>query len=616
VNGLDNIGKTTQLSWLRRGLPGAHLTGTIDAWDSRWQQVAAGDFAHWWFAGSATAEHAALVLGSHAARRAGSGPLALEDRGLPMLRAVCAATAAVKEGIPPADALRLVDRVTAGVPAAAPRRELRLLLRRSADPVREADEALRREPAPASARYTAYQHALAEIMFSQAAAGEYDIILDVGDDPVLDIQRRVRACLAERGIGVDLLPAATPARLWVLAGMSESGKSTAGELLRDEHGVTRLKIGYLLEVAALRAGVADPYLAWPEREQAERLTEELLRFWGAVKAGAVSVESAHRYEATGHLKRVWGGRCQVVYVDAPLTARASRAAESPESLRRRDEVKRERGAHRIAGIADHIIVNDGPLSALKATVARLVPDTDLPRAAAEPAPPQTHGLWLGQAAARLTDEQTALVLATGSTGTARWRAGWSDLDLLVVRDSAPLSWLRRALGTLTGPDGIKTAVSVFTTAEIVALRVPPRVVQSLRHAAEGTGILYQRPGYLLPVPEQAHCDRASRGELGLVVMTTRRLLAAGHTDIRAVHKHLVLIAKIMLRADGHNLDDPDEVLMAFSAGHPRAGCAVPRLEEFTTSPRGDRELTRRLLSAADSMLAYLDQLGTNGRTMT
>jgi adenylylsulfate kinase-like enzyme len=615
VNGLDNIGKTTQLGWLHRGVPGAHLAGTIDAWDARWQELAAGDFAHWWFAGSATAEHAALVLGSHAARRAGSGPLALEDRGLPMLRAVCAATAALKEGVPPADALRLVDRVTAGSPVAFPRRELHLLLRHSADPVQEADEALRREPATPGARYAAYLHALAEIMFAQAAAGEYDIVLDIGDDPVLDVQRRIRACLTEHGIGVEPLPVETPTRLWMLAGMSESGKSTVGELLRDEYGATRLKIGYLLEVAALRAGITDPYLAWSEREQSERLTEELLRFCGAVKASTVSVESAHRFEATAHLKRVWGDRCQVVYVDAPLAVRASRTAESPESMRQRDEIKHQRGAHRIAGIADHVITNEGPLSTLKAAVAHLVPGTDLPRAVPVPAPPQTHGPWLRQAAARLTDEETALVLATGSTGTARWRAGWSDLDLLVVRDSAPLAWLRRAPGTLTGPDGIKTAVSVFTTADITALRVPPRVVQSLRHAASGTGTLYQRPGYLLPAPAHAHSDRASRGELGLVLMTTRRLLAAGPTDIRAVHKHLVLIAKIMLRADSRDLDDPDDVLAAFSARHPQAGCAVPRLTEITASPRGDQEMEHKLLGAADSVLAYLDQLGTTGRTL-
>ena len=48
LNGVDNVGKTTQLAWLHRGLPGAHLVGTIDAWDARWREVAAGDFAHWW----------------------------------------------------------------------------------------------------------------------------------------------------------------------------------------------------------------------------------------------------------------------------------------------------------------------------------------------------------------------------------------------------------------------------------------------------------------------------------------------------------------------------------------------------------------------------------------
>ena len=614
VNGLDNIGKTTQLAWLSRGLPGAHLAGTVDAWDPRWAQVAAGDFAHWWFAGSSTAEHASLVLGSHAARRAGSGRLALEDRGLPMLRAVCAATASVKEGIAPAGALELVDRIAVGTPPAAFRRELHVLLRRSGDPAGEAEEALRREPRPTGARYAAYQHALAETMAVQAAGGEYDIVLDVGDDPVLDVQRRIRDYLAGHGIGVERLPPGTPGRVWVLAGMSESGKSTTGELLRDEHGVTRLKIGYLLEVAALRAGAADPYAAWPEREQAERLTEELLRFCEAAKASAVSVESAHRFEATAHLKRVLGSRCQVIYVDAPPAVRAGRTAEGTESLRQRDEDKRRRGADRIAEIADHVIVNDGPLSALKAAVARLVPATDLPRAAPAPAAPGALGAWLRGAADRLADGETALVLATGSTGTARWRAGWSDLDLLVVRDSAPLAWLRGTAAVLTGPDGTKTAVSVFTTADIAALRVPPRVVQSLRRAADGAGILYQRPGYRLPVPSPAHSDRASRGELGLVLMTARRLLAAAQPDTRAVHKHLVLIAKITLRADGIDLDDPDDVLTAFSAHHPQAGCAVPRLDDIAKAPPGDRATEERLLSAADRMLAYLDQLGTSRRT--
>ena len=144
------------------------------------------------------------------------------------------------------------------------------------------------------------------------------------------------------------LPGASPDRLWVLSGLSESGKSTVGALLRDEHGVTRLKIGYLLEVAALRAGPADPY-QWREPEQAEYLTEEILHFTAACKAGVISIESAHRFEVTAHLKRVWGDRCRVVYVDAPPAVRAARTSEAREQLRARDTVKTGRERTRSRG---------------------------------------------------------------------------------------------------------------------------------------------------------------------------------------------------------------------------------------------------------------------------
>ncbi|MGH3516098.1 MAG: hypothetical protein ACRDQ7_01490 [Haloechinothrix sp.] len=82
LNGVDNVEKTTQLAWLCRGVPGAHLVGTVDSWDSRWREAASGDFAHWWFVGSTTVEHVGLMLGS-------MPPVALAAGGWPWRTGDC-----------------------------------------------------------------------------------------------------------------------------------------------------------------------------------------------------------------------------------------------------------------------------------------------------------------------------------------------------------------------------------------------------------------------------------------------------------------------------------------------------------------------------------------------
>lgn len=621
LNGVDNIGKTTQLAWLHRGWPEASLVGSVNAWDQRWEHVAGGDFAHWWFVTSTTVEHVNLMLGSHLARRRGSGPISLEDRGLPMLRATCAATAAVKEALHPAEALARVDKLAAHLTTglAAARRELHVLLRRSTDTRQEADEALRRETQPVDERYAAYQLALAEIVAIQVAHGDYHVVLDVADAPILTVQHQIRGHVIDHLAGTEHtlqpLPLDRLPQVWLLGGMSESGKSTIGELLRDEHGVTRLKIGYLLDVAALRAGVSDPYEAWTEQEQATRLSDEILRFVDATKAPAISLESAHRFDSAAHLKAIWGDRIQMVYTDAPLSLRATRTSEPEPQLKERDSIKARRGADRIIDIADHVVDNSTSLGRLKTTVATIVHSASLTTVAPDPQEPVTRAAWLREVVDHLVDEQAALILATGSTGTSGWSPGWSDLDLLAVRDTLPAAWLREMAGAIPSSDGVKVGLSVFTPGDIDALRVPPRVVQSLRRAATGRGVLYRRPGYEFPVPTRAIGDRTSRGELGLVMMTTRRLLTTSAPDVRALHKHLVLLGKISLRADGLDLHDPDGVLAAFAQVHPSAEWAMPRLDDIVNDP-GDQHIVDRVIAATDQMLAVIDRSVTTATPAT
>lgn len=608
LNGVDNVGKTTQLHWLARGIPGAELVGSIDRWDRRWQGLAAGDFAAWWFQTSTTAEHVGLMMRSHAARRRGSGTMALEDRGLPMLRAACAATAMVKERLSAEQALAVVDGLVADLPAADGRQEVHLLLLRCTAPEAEAAAALDRERQP-TRLYRAYQRALAEIVHLQATQGAYHTVLTVGDLPIVDVQQMLRTYLNEAGIATKALPAAVPDRVWMLAGMSEGGKSTLGELLRDEHGVTRMKIGYLLEAAAARAGARDLYQVWSSEEQAERLAEELLGLVEASKAHAVSLESAHDMAATRHLRQVLGQRCQIVYVDTDPVVRARRATETPDSLSARDAVKSGRGADRIIDIADHVVDNNGPLSALRTATARLVSTVD--SQVVEPELVErldSCQAWLRAATAQLVDERVALVLATGSTGTDRWRPGWSDLDLLVIGDHVSASWLRDRAGAVQPPAGIKLGLSVFTTGDVAALRVPTRVMVALRRAVDGAGVLYRRADYGMPVPSMLDVQRTDRAELGLVLMTTRRLLTAREKDLdlRQVYKHLALMAKIVLRGDGHEVDGHEQALSLFAQLHPVAAPGPPEPDELI-SGRHDPALRRRLVDAADRFLRYVDR---------
>ncbi|NIL64687.1 hypothetical protein [Salinispora arenicola] len=142
--------------------------------------------------------------------------------------------------------------------ASEARREVHVLLRHTDQPAGEASYALARDRVPPTDRYVEYQRRLAEAIDLQVDRGDYQAVIVRGDRPLLDVQRQIREAVAQLGVPVTLLPPDRVERLWVLAGMSESGKSTVGELLRTEHAVTRLKIGYLLRLTVIDS-------EWPSR---------------------------------------------------------------------------------------------------------------------------------------------------------------------------------------------------------------------------------------------------------------------------------------------------------------------------------------------------------------
>ncbi len=92
----------------------------------------------------------------------------------------------------------------------------------------------------------------------------------------------------------------------------------------------------------------------------------------------------------------------------------------------------------------------------------------------------------------------------------------------------------------------------------------------------------------------------------MVVMTLRRLLAGQSLNVRAVHKHVLLVMKILVRASGVEADGHEDVVAAFAdlfPGH------VPLPHPERVLPGADDPLPPDVVvAAADSVIDILSRI--------
>ena len=279
-----------------------------------------------------------------------------------------------------------------------------------------------------------------------------------------------------------------------LGGLSESGKSTAGAYLAARHGYARLKIGFLLEVAAARCGIADVY-ALDEVRIAELLVLGLELYCTAHHFQRhVSIESLHRAGVTSELAKLLGGHLLAVYLDADPDVREARSVAGPADARERDAVKRARAADRIRELADAVIDNNGPRLVLYRALDNIAASVRwrraVPRrvAVADLGLPSHLAAYLDAVLARVTDPVpplVSLIAVTGSGARGKYQHGWSDLDVLAIADQDTPSQLRTVLGELAGQlGGVKLGFTIVTAAECAAGAV---TLGCFRNALEGVG---------------------------------------------------------------------------------------------------------------------------------
>lgn len=169
-------------------------------------------------------------------------------------------------------------------------------------------------------------------------------------------------------------------KVFIIGGMSESGKSTFGRYL-GQYGVKRLKIIFFLKRVMEREGVKGDFVNWNARNMKVKpewvfrvFADEFILWTQEQGIEFCCLESLYNPGLAVHLReRLGQDRMVVVYVDMDEKIRLQRQMirqnlTSLEDARQlmlpRDQMKREWGVPAIANISDVIIDNSGTIEDL------------------------------------------------------------------------------------------------------------------------------------------------------------------------------------------------------------------------------------------------------------
>lgn len=175
-------------------------------------------------------------------------------------------------------------------------------------------------------------------------------------------------------------------KIFMLSGMSESGKSSAGRYF-ESNGVPRLKIRDILFRMYQKTdrSVGFESWSWTIENQGSpfyaSFAQEAIALMSEIKCNYISLESLHGIKMAGGLKDVLDDRLKIIFIDIPFEVRVrrqmGRAGLTDESYARallleRDQQKLLQGTPEIKKIADYIVDNSGQIEDLYELLNRIL----------------------------------------------------------------------------------------------------------------------------------------------------------------------------------------------------------------------------------------------------
>lgn len=382
ISGRDGIGKTQQVQLLSLGnAKTTHRLKGLAEYNDEWPALSETAFHEWWFNQVNFDDLARIIIEALNNRNMSCIPekINILDRGTAMFKAVLAATYLAKNLGGVEDAYDRVDALFARLLEFTPNEHDLLLIPNSAyerkiKPLVEiVDNRTNKYTPEQLARYATYQKHLSHTIdhyYLQVPLKQRVVV----NGCIVDIQNKVRVRVnGALSSGLPMVCENFEQGI-ALGGLSESGKSSFGDMLSRQHGFYRLKLRYFEDIL-IRA---------EHTTSTGNMGFELASFLNChPHITRASVESIHDPILPAYFKLLFGDRFKLVFLSVQEELRISRATaktgisveEALTELREKDQIKRSRGAHRVEDIAD--IVFDNTTDGLETATERFAKELGL-----------------------------------------------------------------------------------------------------------------------------------------------------------------------------------------------------------------------------------------------
>lgn len=292
--------------------------------------------------------------------------------------------------------------------------------------------------------YRYYQLLQNQIIDEQISNGIYHIFDARGE--IEEVNRSLKSLILETITNNIIIP--QDKTIYALGGMSECGKSGAGEYLSRNYNIWNMKLKYFNQQICQKYNIRHLFNNEKEFIVAVIIEEIGLMLRAHYYKDKISIESLHNFDITQELKNYLGDNLQIIYIDTSYKKRVVRTAigehisieEAKEQVDKKDKMKSKVGADRIKSIADVIIDNNGSQKQFKEQLDMIaigkaryegqiksINEFDIPNE-------YQNALIEFYNNIRNELQNIKLFLVTGSCSRGCVNHGWSDIDIIMVID--------------------------------------------------------------------------------------------------------------------------------------------------------------------------------------